>query len=233
MNESLRPWLNLGLLHVLGRAPCRFEAAVLAQEEDPSFQPVRNPSPTSPSTPCPSLADDREKAVPCPVPEQDTFSQPPPAAAAISNMKHPGWTRLAASIQRRSFVVWTYWELGQDLLGKASGVRRSFLKQLIQAMRLPKGNIAFWPLALPLDAGFELDLEWFWRGVSRYSAEQVCCFGDDARQHLASQDGARFQNTFSPTLTVHYFPSVETLAAMPGQEFMEHLLLLMQIHQAL
>lgn len=46
-------------------------------------------------------------------------------------------------------VVWTYPELGLDLLSQGNPVRSRFFRGLIQELALPKGGNAFWPCALP------------------------------------------------------------------------------------
>lgn len=53
-------------------------------------------------------------------------------------------------------LVWTYPELGSDLLGQSGlhGAPRSeFLRNLIGSLRLPKGSSAFWPLHFALQEG--------------------------------------------------------------------------------
>lgn len=46
-------------------------------------------------------------------------------------------------------VLWTYAELGQDLLGQGDPQRSALLKHLISALAFPKGGSAFWPFSLP------------------------------------------------------------------------------------
>lgn len=148
-------------------------------------------------------------------------------------MADPQWQQLARRITGRSLAIWTYWELGRDLLGDPSPQRRNFLRQLIQTMRLPKGNIAFWPLAVPQGAELAPDVHCFWRGVSRYMAEQVFCFGPEARTALESAEASKAKQLYAPTASITFLPAVDSLAQQPAVGFMEHLLQLMQAHRAL
>lgn len=50
---------------------------------------------------------------------------------------------------QRAPLVWTYPELGLDLLSQGNPVRSRFFRGLLQNLALPKGGNAFWPCALP------------------------------------------------------------------------------------
>lgn len=57
------------------------------------------------------------------------------------------WSALFART-RRSPLIWSYPELGDDLAGRGSKERSQYLRSLIGSLNLPKGSSAFWPLSL-------------------------------------------------------------------------------------
>lgn len=227
MNEALRPWFCSGLTHLLGSGD---------PQQPPFFAPAPQPGALPPSRPVAGATKQtttrphHKPPVPPPAPVPSSKPTPPTQTAGPTE---PQWQELTKRIDRRSLAVWTYWELGQDLLGEASETRRCFLRQLIQTMRLPKGNIAFWPLAVLHKGQMHGNVHWFWRGVSRYGAEQVFCFGEPATALLDAEEGRKAWNLLAPSVTVLRLPAVDELAQMPGIRFMDHLLELMQAHKAL
>lgn len=46
-------------------------------------------------------------------------------------------------------IIWTYAELGADLLGKGDGRRGDILRRMLRALKLPRGSSAFLPLNIP------------------------------------------------------------------------------------
>lgn len=82
-------------------------------------------------------------------------------------------------------MVWTYPELGQDLLGQGDSLRRGLLAGLIKELAFPKGWITFWPVSGP-DGHFQRAL--FTRGVERLSAELVLFFGEASSFPFALHD---------------------------------------------
>ncbi|MDR2055004.1 MAG: hypothetical protein LBQ10_03930 [Desulfovibrio sp.] len=59
----------------------------------------------------------------------------------------PWQERLAAT--RRGRVVWTYWELGQDICRQPNALRRNFFQRLIADLAHPAGTHTFFPVCLP------------------------------------------------------------------------------------
>ena len=117
-----------------------------------------------------------------------------PAQRAISGNLPPVWAeRLAAT--RRGLIVWTYADLGQDLLGVQSeglAARRAFLGQLLKDMNNPAGTHTFWPVSLPQgqagqvgpDIPFLPNADAFWSGLAKLGARAVVALGDPAVQAL-------------------------------------------------
>lgn len=115
-----------------------------------------------------------------------------PLQRAFSGTLPPIWAeRLAAT--RRGLIVWTYAELGQDLLGvqsEALAARRAFLGQLLKDMNNPAGTHTFWPVmlpqALPAQSGesFVPNADAFWSGMTKLGARAVVAMGEAAVQAL-------------------------------------------------
>ncbi len=83
-------------------------------------------------------------------------------------------------------VVWTYWNLGEDLTGNASDERRAFLRKILGDLALPKGTNAFWPAAMSLQNGQEpmAHTQAFWSGVQMLKARAVVVMGQPATKAL-------------------------------------------------
>lgn len=232
MNESLRPWSSSGLTHFLGSGDAQ-QAPFFAKAAQPARSPASRPD-AGPKSQTTTRPQSRPSSPPAPKPQPARSAETKPSAPFQAPCPaEPQWQELTKRIDRRSIAIWTYWELGQDLLGEASETRRRFLRQLIQTMRLPKGNIAFWPLAVLHQGQLQGNAHWFWRGVSRYGAEQVFCFGTPATDLLDGEEGRKAWHLLAPSVSILRLPAVDELAQMPGVDFMDHLLKLMQAHKAL
>ena len=104
----------------------------------------------------------------------------------------PAWQeRLKKS--RIAPVIWTYWELGNDLCGTPDPKRRELLWGLLNDLAHPSGTHSFWPLALPdQDGGVEQELQAnapvFWEGVGLLHGRAVVIMGSQALRSLALPD---------------------------------------------
>ena len=120
-----------------------------------------------------------------------------PAQRTISGSLPPIWAeRLAAT--RRGLIVWTYADLGQDLLGVQSeglAARRAFLGQLLKDMNNPAGTHTFWPVSLPQGQAVQAgqvapggpsvpNADAFWAGMGKLGARAVVAMGAPAVQAL-------------------------------------------------
>ncbi len=220
MRESLRPWLQSGLTHVFVQ-----EGQPLSEDQSPvpaepaTVSEVASGAPHGDAPRAPRVAQTQPAA-----PEGNAAIKP-----AILDHRDAQWGKLTRLIRHHCHMIWTYWELGHDLLATPCVERRQFLQQCIQSLRLPKGSVAFWPLAVPVEHDLTPDLQWFWRGVSRYGASCVCCFGEQAAGLLSSPASARERSILAPDTSLLVFPSLEALASMPGRELMPHLLKLLEV----
>jgi hypothetical protein len=91
---------------------------------------------------------------------------------------------------RAAPIIWTYWELGQDLCGAPDPQRRGLLRGLLQDLAHPPGTHCFWPLALPEGDGEqpEANAPVFWDGVRLLRGRAVVIMGSQALGALALPD---------------------------------------------
>ncbi len=81
-------------------------------------------------------------------------------------------------------VLWTYWNLGNDLCGQASPERRALLQQILRDLKHPVGTHSFWPIALPEQGVLTPNIPAFWEGAEHLGARVLIVLGDDAAEAL-------------------------------------------------
>lgn len=91
------------------------------------------------------------------------------------------WQELLARSGRAS-VVWTYFGLGDDMVGNPSGqaTRSAFLRRLLKDLGHPRGSHGFWPMALGGVARPDL----FFAGAASMGARGAVLFGSQAASGL-------------------------------------------------
>lgn len=178
MEESLRPWQENGIGHILCKEPVpasgehrprpvRARTGSGQGEARPTpGPPVRQVSPPPRTGP----------GIPTAAPDVTQPELPPAYAAHLNRTTIP------------SFTLWTYWEFGEDLLGSPDPHRqalwRGMLKALHDRLGWPRGSIAFWPLTMIRDGNATPDLELFMYGVRRIKPVYLFCFGRKAFEVL-------------------------------------------------
>jgi hypothetical protein len=208
-----------------------FAASSAARTESPVAAGVA-PAPARPSEP------------------QSPVEAEAPAEPPVSGASHldgsaywpAPWDGFWRKVARPSATVWTYFNLGLDMLGLEAGAapsaqRRTLFRTLIRGLGWPPGSITFWPMAAPAAVGAaapasqrtrrpaasgravvpapaaEPDL--FWRGVAEIEARFVLCFG--ARALATVYSGATHHVDLaapSPDTGVYTVDGV-TLLALP------------------
>ncbi|MCC8194951.1 MAG: hypothetical protein LIP28_09935 [Deltaproteobacteria bacterium] len=120
-------------------------------------------------------------------------------------------------------VLWSYHELGADLLGPVrSSDRSDFFKKLIGELQLPKGSSVFWPSAMPLAAkdGGELaaDAVIFSAGIRRLKPQVVVVFGERALEDIGLSGSIRpFRQELIEGKLVLGLPEIAALLRNSGQ----------------
>ena len=98
-------------------------------------------------------------------------------------------------------VIWTYKELGEDLLIKGNPQRSAILKNLIGSLQLKKGSSAFWPSHVPAlpETGTKYlsDAQTYTAGLHCLGSKIVIIFGNSILHDLgySLSDMAAFSET--------------------------------------
>lgn len=102
----------------------------------------------------PSMAAGAEQQAVSPRPASATFARQEKVDASDSETRPSPdlwpeeWRTLLARTSPAP-LVWSYAELGEDLMGSGNKERSASLRKLIGSLQLPRGSSAFWPLRLP------------------------------------------------------------------------------------
>lgn len=96
-------------------------------------------------------------------------------------------------------IVWTYWNLGNDLSGVDTPGRQersAFFQRLLQALQHPQGSHTFWPVCLPAapsagEAALQANADVFWSGLPRLGARGVVIMGSAAVDAVQLPGGLR------------------------------------------
>lgn len=120
-------------------------------------------------------------------------------------------------------VVVTYFELGNDLSGRASVLRRQILKKILAQLGWPRGTVAYWPIAIPIRGKLEVFLDVFWQGVRMMNATSLICFGTTALSHLSATELQSCQPLLCGGLPCFVFPELEEFESMAPEVFLSTL----------
>jgi hypothetical protein len=211
--ESLRALHGCGLRFVL-RPPLGAEAA--SPDRLPA-EPADAPQPSAAApdlSPAPAASDAASRRASRTWTSRSIVHQDDPAETAWP----APWDLYLARAAAPSRTVWTYLELGRDMLAGTAGAtdmgagpevqaRRGLFRNIIQNMAWPKGSVAFWPLAAEGDPEPEL----FWRGVDHLQAEAVVVFGRGGLAALCPGMDYRHSSLILHNLPVHVLPGPEDM----------------------
>lgn len=220
-------WRDFGILHILDARPldrgaARASMASPAVANPVAAQPVVHASQphSAPATPrVPPAAPPAKPAAPAP-----SATRPPAKLDAARTAPFPPpWDRcweLATQRVPRAATVWTYFMLGQDLLGDGEDApkvqRRQAIRRLIASLGWPRGAIAFWPLAVPLAGRYDTAMRLFWQGVQRLDATRVFGFGKECEELLNLGYPVRQCVQHTRRGRIIYLPDVESLLEPDG-----------------
>lgn len=154
--EIFRPWRSAGLDTLLADedAPGSFARSENSCEAQDPKRSEESPTPVSELPFAPASPPPRRNT-----PQPLTAQRPAPAKSAplsaeASACSSPDtwpvpWQLLFARTNPAPFI-WTYAELGEDLLENANQERAACLRALLGSLGLPRGSNAFWPSRLPM-----------------------------------------------------------------------------------
>ena len=133
----------------------------------------------------------------------------------------PWGERLSKSI--KAPILWTYHELGEDLLGTGGSDRGAFFKSLIGDLRLPKGSSVFWPSAIPVQnqdgpALMEANPALYAAGVRRLNPQVMIVFGERAIADMGLSGRIKtFRQEMVEGRLLLLLPEIEELLRQSGQ----------------
>lgn len=146
-----------------------------------------------------------------------------PAPSSAPFVLPRGWQELLAKTPAAP-VVWTYAELGDDLAGNAVAERSASLRRIIQALQLPRGTSAFWPVALPAAAPHQEQgasaSGCFGHGLTKISPKVVIFLGT-ASLHLSQLPldlSLHFMQAIYQGRLYLLVPSFDEIMGNPGME---------------
>lgn len=139
---------------------------------------------------------------------------------------HPGYRRIPATgwpepwqkafaKSRPAPIVWTYAELGEDLLLMGSPMRSQILRTIISTLDLKKGRSAFWPITVPSLTGktAPANMDIFHSGLDELGARLLICFGKKALSKTAyfTETQREFQEIVAAGRLILLLPDINTL----------------------
>ncbi len=144
-----------------------------------------------------------------PVPDQTQAPTPDSEAAQV-------WERYTALLPEKPRVIWSYWELGQDLLGKGDFRRSDLWRHLRGQVRWPNGFLGFWPLSALYNEKLVPQAQRFFSGIETIDPRYIIIFGQKGFETLFPNE--RFALGAKPThgRIIHILPDPEELIADEG-----------------
>lgn len=128
------------------------------------------------------------------------------------------WKRLSPPYA----MIWTYWQLSEDLGPAADTQRTQLFKTILSKLCWPKGSVAFWPLSRFENHTHTPRLDMFWAGVQAVQAQLVVVFGAQAFRVLFPNKEIRFGFTNTPGgLQIVHVPGPEDM--LPDNREMKNL----------
>jgi len=117
----------------------------------------------------------------------------------------PPWSRIWTMLHPPYTMVWTYWQLSEDLGPAPCLQRQQLFKAILTKLGWPRGSVAFWPLSAFDGQTHTPHLDLFWSGVQALQAGLVVIFGVQAFQTLFPEKDLRlgFSSTQGGLQVVH------------------------------
>ncbi|MFO7802241.1 MAG: hypothetical protein R6V55_08115 [Desulfovermiculus sp.] len=153
--------------------------------------------------------------------DKSAESKPVPQPGESSPFPTP-WADLWVKLHPPYAMVWTYWQLAEDLGGSPDAQRRQLFRTILSKLGWPRGSVAFWPLSAYDGHDHHLRLDLFWSGVQAIQAQIVVVFGTPAFQALFSQTRPSFGFTTTRSgLQVVHVPGPDDM--LPDKREMKNL----------
>lgn len=118
---------------------------------------------------------------------EKTLSPAHTPLALLDNLPQP-WSTFAAKSKAGRPLLWTYQELGLDLLGKGSASRSNTIKKIITTLKLPAGSSNFWPHSVPQQTPqgqeFKQEPSFFEQGFNALEPQFLLVFGKPSAEAI-------------------------------------------------
>lgn len=118
------------------------------------------------------------------------------------------WSKLAL---QPCPLLWTYFELGPDLLSSGPNQRRDLFSKICQHLDIPGEWIVFWPLSEQYSQGIRPRVDIFWQGVNRIKPSYLVIFGQKAMRLLYPEQAGQYGFYLQSSPSVLYLPGPEEM----------------------
>ncbi len=147
--------------------------------------------------------------------------KPSPQLGESNSFPTP-WADLWVKLHPPYAMVWTYWQLAEDLGGRPDAQRRQLFRTILSKLGWPRGSVAFWPLSAYDGRDHQIRLDLFWSGVQVIQAQIVVVFGVPAFQALFSKARPSFGFTTTRSgLQIVHVPGPDDM--LPDKREMKNL----------
>ncbi|WP_027183806.1 hypothetical protein [Desulfovibrio inopinatus] len=229
-----------------GPVPLRRPDQQHAQSAPPEYAPpqqrLTSTRPAPPSQPSEAtLQETVRRPSPVQTPESQSRTTPPHPSPStettaaqttpISNTtENTVWDRYTALLPERPRVIWTYWELGLDLLGKGDPRRGALWRNLRSMVQWPPGFLGFWPLSALQGGTLEAAPQKFLSGIESINPRYILVFGKAGFHALFPHDHFTLGAKPAHGRILQILPDPEELIADEGVAMSRTVHLLRAIH---
>lgn len=186
--EFLRPWRELGVRFLYGFAPAGTPVSASGHvlERAPGTAPQQRrvdhegAASTGRTASSGDLGRVRQQPSANPAPRPVRVARNAFPMAVHEGALPPPWDTYLQHVCKSPRVIFTYWELHEDLASSPSAARRAIWARLLKHLAWPSGTVAFWPVCESVQGAVRARRDLFWRGVSEFAADTVVVFGRKA-----------------------------------------------------
>ena len=146
---------------------------------------------------------------------EKTFSPSHTPLALLDNLPQP-WSTFAAKSKAGRPLLWTYQELGLDLLGRGNANRSNIIKKIITTLKLPAGSSNFWPHSVPEQTPqgqeFKQEPSFFEQGFNALEPQFLLVFGKPSAEAIIPNINCLpYSYTHYNNKVLIYLPGLEEL----------------------
>lgn len=122
------------------------------------------------------------------------------------------WQALWDRLRPPCPTVWTYVRLADDLQDETSSPeRRHLFRNILKALKWPKGSVSFWPCAAQGQRSLEPRPELFWQGMDMLAPRYLFCFGQQALDVICPEHPENVSSFLVGRITVIVLPDPDQM----------------------